>query len=103
MTNKTMDDFSSSLFFETNSLDTSNYTHFSTDNSNFVFHASPFDTKLPNWAPSSSIYPNTIQRSNFTIRRSNNNIFRSINYLCDFMLHYMILIYTCFFIQIKNM
>jgi hypothetical protein len=60
-----------------------NYTHFSEDNNEFIWHLSPFKTLIdPNlWAPSSA--ENCIKRSNFTIRRTNYNLFRYLRDLFD--------------------
>jgi hypothetical protein len=61
----------------------SNYTHFSEDNNEFIWHLSPFKTLIdPNlWAPSS--VENSIKRSNFTVRRTNYNLFRYLRDLFD--------------------
>jgi len=60
------------------------FTHFSEDNNEFIWHLSPFKTApgVTNlWAPSSET--NDIKRSNFTVRRTNYNLFRYLRDLFD--------------------
>jgi hypothetical protein len=60
------------------------FTHFSEDNNEFIWHLSPFKTApdVENlWAPSS--VENSIKRSNFTVRRTNYNLFRYLRDLFD--------------------